>query len=483
MKKNINGLLIEDNPDDTLLVMKLLSEPGWSSLKFTFACAENLKTAFELLAKGGIEVILLDLNLPDSNGIETFRKVSAQAPGIPVIVLTGMQDEELGLKALGAGAQDYQVKGDINGHAFRRTVSYAVERHRMMTNVQNILNSAPDGMVIVDNKDRVSYLNPAAAALLDGKQAGLPGRPFPFPLPDGAFGEIDIPQAGGTARTAELRVTGIEWDGKPARLISIRDITELRRNERLQTEVFEHQKRDKLKDEFIGVIAHEMRSPLTIVSCIADSLNDGVAGPLSKEQTEMISMQCESIQRLDKGVRRILELSRLESNKAQIQLQRVDTAQLLREMAQTFNMVAVRHNLMFQLEVEPGLPDICADKELMVQVLGNLLDNAMRFARSRISVIAAAASDGGGETPCAAARGYIRISVTDDGRGIPAEHFTELFTKFVQVARVSKGSGYHGMGLGLAICKESIERQNGRIWVESQPDAGTTFHFLLPQFK
>lgn len=476
-EKNLTGLLIEDDPDDTMLLMELMAEPGLSSFKFTFACAGDLKTGFELLAKGGIEVILLDLTLPDSRGIETVLKVHAQAPQVPIVVLTGTQDEALGLEALRNGAQDYQVKGEIKGHSLKRTISYAVERHRLQASIQGIIENTPDGMVIINQKGAVGYANPAAAALLGGNAAGLAGKPFPFQLPDGASSEFFLPEEGGKARAIEIRVTEIEWNDEPARLVSMRDITELRRNEQLQAEILERRKLDKLKDEFIGIISHEMRSPLTIIKGAADILSDGAVGPLSEKQSEMILIQSESIQRLEKGVNHILDLTRLESGQAQINLQRVNAAELIGETARGFRLITDKRKIQLRLEVTPGLPDVCADPELLIQVLSNLIDNALRFTKTRISIRAAVAE------PSPSAPKHVQISVIDDGRGIPAGHLAELFNKFAQVNRITKGTDYHGTGLGLAICKESIERQGGIIWVESPPESGTLFHFLLPQYE
>jgi len=106
-----------------------------------------------------------------------------------------------------------------------------------------------------------------------------------------------------------------------------------------------------------------------------------------------------------------------------------------------------------------------------MQVIGNLVDNALRYTRTRVT-LRAAPSEGPG----------LKISVVDDGVGIPPDRQSELFNKFVQLDRTSRGGGYRGTGLGLAICKEIVERHGGRIWVESGPNQGTAFHFELPLF-
>src|ERR1700733_8241930 len=125
--RNIQALLIEDDPEDTMLLMNVMAKSGWPSFKFTLLCAENLQSGLKLLEEGGIEVVLLDLMLPDSQGIETVIRIRAKAPDVPIVVLTGMQDEDMGLEAVKHGAQDYQIKGNLHGHSLKRTLSYAVE--------------------------------------------------------------------------------------------------------------------------------------------------------------------------------------------------------------------------------------------------------------------------------------------------------------------------------------------------------------------
>jgi Flp pilus assembly CpaE family ATPase len=128
--KLINVLLIEDNPGDTRLIRELLNEI--TTVPTRLLCADRLSSGLDLLSKGGVDVVLLDLSLPDSKGLETFTKVQAHAKELPVIVLTGFDDEELAMKAVQNGAQDYMAKGSVNAHSLMRSVRFAVERNRKM---------------------------------------------------------------------------------------------------------------------------------------------------------------------------------------------------------------------------------------------------------------------------------------------------------------------------------------------------------------
>ncbi len=118
-------LLVEDNEDDALLIRETLSETT-----LEIKCAGRLSTALEQLATGRFDAILLDLSLPDAQGLNTIGRVLGQAPGVPIVVLTGLNDEEAAVKAVEQGAQDYLIKGQADGHLLARSLRYAIQRHR-----------------------------------------------------------------------------------------------------------------------------------------------------------------------------------------------------------------------------------------------------------------------------------------------------------------------------------------------------------------
>lgn len=125
----IRVLLIEDNPGDTRLIREALAEAGNAQVRLE--TADNLETGFTALEKGNIDLVLLDLSLPDSQGLDTVSRVHHQAPEVPIVVLTGLDDETTAVQAVREGAQDYLVKGEANGSLLIRSIRYAIERHRM----------------------------------------------------------------------------------------------------------------------------------------------------------------------------------------------------------------------------------------------------------------------------------------------------------------------------------------------------------------
>ncbi|MFO7996248.1 MAG: ATP-binding protein [Dehalococcoidia bacterium] len=124
--KSVSILLVEDNPGDRRLIREMLAEA--SDVAFDVQYADRLQAAIECLGQNGVEVVLLDLGLPDSQGLETLRKVYAQVSEMPIVVLTGLNDEMVGVQAINEGAQDYLIKGQVDTQLLRRTIRYAIER-------------------------------------------------------------------------------------------------------------------------------------------------------------------------------------------------------------------------------------------------------------------------------------------------------------------------------------------------------------------
>ena len=237
--KSITLLLIEDNEDDALIIREALSQAKGG--RFDLEWANQFSTGLERLAEGGIDVVLLDLGLPDSGGLDALGRVHATAPDVPVLVLTGLEDETLAVKAVREGAQDYLFKGQVDGNLLARTLRYAIKRQRMLSELgprtqelqvsemrfRAIIEKAADSIIIVDGNGIVHFVNPAAESLFGRRGEDLLGEPFGFPVVARETTELTILRTGGDTATAEMRVVETIWEGERAYLASLRDITEL----------------------------------------------------------------------------------------------------------------------------------------------------------------------------------------------------------------------------------------------------------------
>jgi len=179
----IRVLLIEDNPGDACLIEIMLAEAesGARSLRFALERADRLQAGIERLQAGGVEIVLLDLSLPDSRGLETFNRLHAAAPLLPIIVLSGLDDEELAAEAVRQGAQDYLVKGQIHSDLLARAIRYAIERQRAgqalawEANVNAAMAELSRALISPASVDEISALVLEQAKRLTGSAFGFVG--------------------------------------------------------------------------------------------------------------------------------------------------------------------------------------------------------------------------------------------------------------------------------------------------------------------
>ncbi len=239
----IHILLLEDNAADADLVAEYLDI---SKLDLTITTATRLADGIELLREQHFDIVLLDLSLPDSRGIETLHSVMNVTDDEVIIVLTGTADEQLSLEALQIGAQDYLFKDRLNGEMLSRSIRYAMERsnllHRLETHnaeirdrealLRCIFDANTDAMLILTRAYQIKLLNSAAARLLDADSNRLVGETFPFEVNSGETTELEIPDANDCTRIVELAAVELIWEGESALLVILRDITQRRQTER-----------------------------------------------------------------------------------------------------------------------------------------------------------------------------------------------------------------------------------------------------------
>lgn len=224
----------------------------------------------------------------------------------------------------------------------------------------------------------------------------------------------------------------------------------------------------ELKDEFLAAFSHDCRTPLTVIHTALTCLEESLRGRLNEEQHEFLRMSESNCDRMLRLVDNLLELTRLERGRRLARTTSFDAASAARSSVRAFRLLAPSRRVVIAEDYAPGLPLLRADPDLFVELLDNLLSNALRYARQRITV--SAALDPGG----------VRVTVADDGPGISKHDQRRLFRKFGHAGPVRDAGGYRGSGLGLAICKQIVRRQHGRIWLDSAPGKGARLHFVLP---
>ncbi|MEA5452411.1 PAS domain S-box protein [Leptolyngbya sp. CCNP1308] len=265
-------------------------------------------------------------------------------------------------------------------------------------------------------------------------------------------------------------------EGKPIGTISIgEDITE-------------RHKLEQMKAEFISIVSHELRTPLTSINGALELLSTGLIQPESDRGQETIGIAAAEADRLTRLVNDILDLERLESGKIRLERQPWDLAQLMTRAVDFMQLTASQMDITLLVEPLPVTLDIDGDR--ILQVLTNLLSNAVKFSPNHSTVwltaetleeITVEAHEGVivGISSAHLSTSCVRITVRDQGRGIPANNLESIFERFQQVdASDSRKKG--GTGLGLAICRSIVQQHDGTIWAESLLEQGSRFHFTLP---
>jgi signal transduction histidine kinase len=364
-------LLIEDNPGDADLIRLRLSE---GNPAVEVKCAQRLSDGLAWLGKTpSPSVVLLDLNLPDSNGANTFRAVLEKAPDVAVVILSGQEDEALAVRALNQGVQDYLVKDDIGGSHLDRVMRYAVERQALLRSL------------------------------------------------------------------------------------------EMSRRQQLE-----------FKNRFLSHVSHELRTPLTCIHQFVSILLDGIAGEMNAEQRDHLTTVMKSVQQLQAMIRDLLEASRVESGKLRVEPRCIAIDALVRQTVSMMEQAVKKKRISMTVELEGKLQLAYADPDRILQVLINLIDNAIKFTPAEGSIVVKA---------CAVDTdpNFVYLSVSDTGCGISPESRNLIFERLHQEANVD--SSRTGLGLGLHISKELVKLHGGRIWVTSQLGQGSVFTFTVPLFS
>ena len=229
----------------------------------------------------------------------------------------------------------------------------------------------------------------------------------------------------------------------------------------------ERKKLDQLKDEFIGLVSHELRSPLTV---IIGSINTALteAERLSQDEVQQLLQDAsDEAQNLSHLLWNLLELSRAQAEKLVLYAEPVSIIGIVKGVVEKMKRQSLMHQ--FSIAISPALPPVNADPLRLERILYNLLENAVKY------------SPHGGKIRIFAkpGEGYLTIGISDQGIGISHQEQTQLFKAFQRLGQYQSG-GAKGAGLGLLVCLRLVEAHGGRIWVESESGKGSTFCFTLP---
>ena len=489
--KPIQILYVEDDSDDVFFVREELDTA--SGVDFQLENVGSISKALDRLSGSQPDVILLDLNLPDSHGVQTVTSIVENHPLLPVVVLSSESDLEFSLSILQAGAQDYLVKGETKPKTLSRSLQYAIKRKhlplKIMENeahLRNLIGHIADGLMVVSQSGLICYTNPASEALFGRPANQLIGAYFGFPISPDNKTLLEILRGQDESLAVEMRVSEIHWRGEPAHLVSLRDISERKywedsllssnlalenNRQQLQTSNSLLEKASRMKDEFLASMSHELRTPLVGILGLSEALQLPGYGPLTDKQRKAIGHINTSGQHLLELITDILDLSKLQAKMIEVEWSTCSLNSICRASLQLTNPLAVAKHLHSSYVSIPESIILRADERRLKQILVNLLSNAIKFTPNGGQYGIEAQADPACRT--------LRITVWDTGIGIKEEDQQRLFQQFVQLDS-SLSRQYAGTGLGLSLVRQLTELHGGSVSVTSTVGSGSRFTVSLP---
>jgi len=487
-------LVVDDEPRIRDGLKRVLDPMGYFVLT-----ASSGREALSMLASRDVAIVVLDLQLPDTNGMDVLNVIRQRHPHIVVIIITGFGTVQTAAEAMRKGAYDLlpkpfdpdqlrlaiaraREKMHLEEEARtlqqekRRTLNdLAVEKSRLHT----VLNALPIGVLVTNAEGAGVLLNPAFARYMNLPRDTAPGRDLTAYVQDEGVCHMiralcdECPDKGcpdiEQSPTHEFsigeekyllargeKILGEQGDCLGA-VVTIVDITAMKIL-------------DRLKGEFVAKVSHELRSPLsTIHEQLAMVLSD-LVGQLSPSEEHLLSRAKEKTQGLISLIGDLLDLSRIESGVVCKTPRAVDLEELLENIIAFLGTKAAAKQQTLTLSRTPKpLPAIQADPLALESIFGNLIANAINYTPDKGRI----------EVKIDPTESHLSVRVSDTGFGIEPRHLDKIFERFYRV-KTEKTRYITGTGLGLPIVKGLVDALGGSIHVESVPDQGSTFTVVFP---
>jgi PAS domain S-box-containing protein len=444
-------------------------------------------------------VILLNISLPDAQGVDTVKRVHLAAPNIPIVAMSDLSDEAIALQTLHNGAQDYLVKSHLNGHLLVRSIRYAIVRQRTEevlreseTKYRTLYESTSAPVILLD-ENKIFDANSAALQLFGCTQheqlCGKHPREFsPLVQPNGqdslsltheymatAISEGSCRfdwvyrKRNGEDFSAEVMLSLIELENCKVLQAVIYDIAKRKQTETQLLDAKEAAEAgSRAKSEFLATMSHELRTPLNAILGLSQLLRQEILGTLNDKQKEYITCIHSSGEHLLALINDILDLSKVEAGKEQLNFLPLNIQELCEDCLTMVREQAHDQGLKLILHIDSQAEICIGDQRRCKQMLLNLLSNAVKFTLAgEVSLIVRKLPKG------------ISFTVADTGIGIASENLPLLFEPFRQLDS-GLNRRFPGTGLGLALTQSLAWLHGGDVTVESTLGQGSKFTLYLP---
>ncbi len=514
-------LVVDDDPAILTLCQRILTSEGYVVVE-----AKRGDEALAKLESESFDLLLTDIRLPGLNGLEVTQRLRDRGLELTVITMTGYSNMEMAIQALSLGVDEFLVK-PFTLDSLRITVSRALEKSRLRREnlrlntllpllltaqslatartrehvYENLFNAvralfkcqelafaelsadlqlltfaAGAGGAMSQLRDQVFYAaqfadaNEIFAGLQVWDETQTPRLPLSL---DRVNWVVAMPLR---ARERTLGILLAALPNQPSRSnldalhLIVAHAAATLENVSLLGEIsrayINARELERLKSEFINIAGHEIRTPLAVLRGYASLLNDKLTGDV-KEYAAQVVTQAERLQRIADD---ILNLNYLGNGHIELRLEQCPVDQVMREVVNAYRPLAMEREQSIEMEIPARAGQVMADRAMLDLMLGSLISNAIKFSPRQTRVRVAADGD----------ERQVTLQVQDEGKGIPSGQMDHVFDAFYQASNsLTRAEG--GLGLGLTITREMVRAHGGRIWVESEQNAGTSFYISLPR--
>lgn len=516
----IKILVVEDEGDlEFLLTRKFREKIRAGELQFLFA-RNGVEALQQLAAEPDVPVVLSDIRMPEMDGLTLLSHLNERYPLLRTIIISAYTDMRNIRAAMNRGAYDFLTK-PIDFEDLELTLAKTIQhveqlRHEVaerkkteaeLVRLKKAVENMRLGVTVTDLEGKILYANPAEARMHGYLATDLLGQDAAVFAPPECRRPMTLAQVkqwhGSIRESVNIRKDGSTFpvwlmsdlvkgaDGAPIAVVtSCEDITaqkaaaaELKRHQdhleelvkartnELQAKNVELQLSNAAKDKFFSIIAHDLRSPFTTLLGFTEHLENNLEQYHPQELKHYLKRIHASAEKLYALLENLLTWARLQQGAIKCRPEVINLSEAATENLALFLPRAEQKGLELRNSI-PAHATAYADYTMVATILRNLVSNALKF------------TDAGGQVSVSAnAQDHlVEIAVTDTGGGIPPEGLARLFR--IDATYTGLGTaGEQGTGLGLILCKELVEQQGGRIWVESAVGQGTSFRFTIPLAK
>lgn len=456
-------------------------------IEFEILCTtfNNPMKALEFIKENNVDLVISDFLMPEMNGIEFLKQVKTYQPGATSILLTGYSDKENAIKAINeVGIYRYLEKPWDNDD-FLLSVKTGIERSHLVekleslvsqrtkdlnktnTKLNAVLNSCADGIVTIKSNGAISAINPSFKAICGKDETEILNLNL-LNIIQNTKNYINDLNASETSLItecfienlklnkiipAEINIAPLTMDNSDEFVVSVRDITAQKDTE-------------QLRDDFIATLAHDLRTPLQASIQTLDFFVDGSLGLLNERQQKLLEIMLLSNKDMLYLVNSLLEVYRYESGQLYLSKESINLSDLINQCVQEVEPLLNKKSMELRVQIEKNSV-ISVDRHEIKRVIANLLGNAIKFTKENGTII----------IKTDILENEVRVTVEDNGPGIPENEIPQLFKRFSQGTTIKRSTG---TGLGLYLSRQIISAHCGSVFIDSTVGVGSKFGFTIP---